>query len=276
MRVLGLASSAVLSATGCSSGPKTPTVGPAKSFQLVDFRPPERVEAGKPVQVSFRVRQQPSGKIMTRYKRGAGPHTGIHLILVRRDLTQIVHHHPPVAADGTLHDTVVFPLPGRYRVLADVYPASGRNFQVTTDVNVAGPFSGFRPIPPFMRTVVVDGYRVTLARRPRLRAIEAALVPVTVTRPDGTPARFEVWFGALAHAIFFRAGSLDCFHTHVCGPNTPGCTTGTGGARVSGRSARPGRLTVGILLPEAGRWRMFLQMKADDRVLTAPFTLEVR
>ena len=98
---------------------------------------------------------------------------------------------------------------------------------------------------------------------------------VTVSDPQGRPARFTPWFGALAHAIFFRAGSLDYFHTHVCARGASGCTSFLGGTKVAGRSATPGKLTVGVLVPVPGIWRLFLQCRVGGHVLTAPFTLRV-
>jgi hypothetical protein len=124
--------------------------------------------------------------------------------------------------------------------------------------------------------VTADGYRVTLAAPKRLRAVEPAFMTATVTDPQGRPAEFKPYFGALAHAIFFRGGSLDYFHTHVCGPATPGCTSVLGGTRVVGRATKPGKAQVGVLLPVAGTWRLFLQFETGGRVVTAPFTLQVR
>ena len=121
-----------------------------------------------------------------------------------------------------------------------------------------------------------DGYRFAMSARPHLRAIQANFLTLHVTRPNGTPATFTPWFGALAHAIFFQVGTLTYFHTHVCGPNTPGCTSVFGGAKVTGTSSKPGKLQVGVLLPVAGTWRLFLQFQAGGRVITAPFTLKVR
>src|SRR6476620_1697947 len=89
-----------------------------------------------------------------------------------------------------------------------------------------------------------------------------------------TPAPFTPWFGALAHAIFFRAASLVYFHTHVCSRGMTGCTSVFGPSRVTGSATAPGRLRVGVLLPVPGTWRLFLQCKVDGRVLTAPFTLK--
>ncbi len=121
----------------------------------------------------------------------------------------------------------------------------------------------------------MDGYRVTLHGTPHLKAIVPALLDFTVTGPDGKPAAFTPWFGALAHAIFFRRGSLDYFHTHVCAPGATGCTSVLGAARVTGTSATPGRLKVGVLVPVSGTWRLFLQCRVGGHVITAPFTLHV-
>jgi hypothetical protein len=97
-----------------------------------------------------------------------------------------------------------------------------------------------------------------------------------VTDPAGKPVVFKPWFGALAHAVFFRADSLDYFHTHVCGPATPGCTSVLGATTVTGKPAGPGKLHVGVLLPIAGTWRLFLQFRDHGRIVTAPFTLPVK
>jgi hypothetical protein len=122
----------------------------------------------------------------------------------------------------------------------------------------------------------VNGYRITLHGVPHLRAIQPAFLHFTVTSPSGAPAQFQTWYGALAHAIFFRKGSLDYFHTHVCAPGAVGCTSVFGGARVTGTSATPGRLTVGVLVPISGTWRLFLQCRVQGHILTAPYTLQVR
>jgi len=212
------------------------------------------------------------------YKRGAGPHTGVHLIVVRRDLSVIIHRHPPVGPDGRISQVVDFPAAGPYRVLVDAFPAvkgAPRNFQLHENVEVGGTYRP-KPLPPFSPTVTVDGYHVKLAGPRQLHAIEPAHLTATVTDPQGRPLKFTPWYGALAHAIFFRQHSLDYFHTHVCGPNTPGCTSIFGGAKVTGSSSRPGKLQVGVLLPVAGTWRLFLQFQGGGRILSAPFTLKVQ
>jgi hypothetical protein len=262
---------------GCGSsapGPAVPTIAPAKQFRIASFSPAGPIQSGKPAKISFTI-LQPSGAPLAKYRTGSGPHTGVHVIFVRRDLSTIVHHHPPIAADGRIADTVTLPAPGPYRLIVDVYPRlTGvlRNFQLFQNVEVAGAYKP-KPIPPFNPTVTVDGYRFQMRGKPALHAIQAAYLTVTVTSRSGHPATFTPWFGALAHAIFFRTGTLDYFHTHICGPQTPGC--GGFGAPVVGHSTTPGKLQIGVLLPTPGTWRLFLQCQVDGHVLTAPFTLNV-
>jgi hypothetical protein len=271
---------AVAVVAGCGGGgtaAPTITVGAAQTYRLVGFSPSAPIAAGQPVRVGFTI-AQPDGKPLTQFKRGAGPHTGVHVIIVRRDLAVIVHRHPPVAASGRIADTITFPEPGPYRVVIDVYPknTSGPvpNFQLFSTIRVAGAYHP-QPLPPFRASETVGGVHFTLHGAPRLHSIEPAFLDFTVTDASGKPANFTPWFGALAHAIFFRVGSLDYFHTHVCSPGASGCTSLLGSARVTGTSATPGKLSVGVLVPVSGTWRLFLQCKVDGQIVTAPFTLHV-
>jgi hypothetical protein len=269
----------VFLAAGCgSSGSGGITVGAARTYELTGFRPAAPVAPGKPTVVAFTI-TQPSGAPLTDYRRGPGPHTGVHLIIVKDDLSTIVHVHPPVAADGRVRQAVVLPSSGPYRVVIDAYPASTptgqTNFQLFDKITVSGAYHP-QPLPPPAQQVSTGGYQFTLHRHPPLHAIQPAFLTVTVRDPNGQPAEFTPWFGALAHAIFFRKGSLDYFHTHVCSAGAVGCTSVLGATKVTGSSTTPGKLTVGVLVPVPGTWRLFLQCQVNGHILTAPFTLRVQ
>ena len=274
--------SLVVVTAGCSSGsaanPTLPAIAPAKVYSLGRFDPAGVVQAGRPVTLAFTV-VQPSGAPLTHYRTGPGPHTGVHLIVVRDDLSSIIHRHPPVSADGRVTQRLVLPKPGPYRVLVDIYPAHQglgyANFQLVHTLHVSGAYHP-TSLAPFQPRVTVGGYHFTLRHVPKLRVAQAAIMTVTVTDPSGQPARFTPWYGALAHAIFFRKGDLAYFHTHVCSPGLAGCTSIVAGTQVSGSSTTPGVLHVGVLVPEPGTWRLFLQCQVNGHVLTAPYTLHVR
>jgi hypothetical protein len=272
--------STVVLAAGCSSSsspPKAPTIGAARTFHLAGFEPTAPVSSRKPVDVTFRI-DQPSGSPLVDYRTGSGPHTGVHVIVVRDDLSVIIHRHPKIGPGGTVRQRFVLPEPGPYRVLVDAYPnlnGPQRNFQLLANIRASGSYKP-RPVAPTKGVQTVDGYRISLGGASHLRAIQPAFVKATILDPSGKPATFQPWYGALAHAIFFRARTLDYFHTHVCGAATLGCTSTLGGSSVMGRSTMPGRLEVGILLPLPGTWRLFLQFRTKGHVVTAPFTLRVR
>ena len=105
--------------------------------------------------------------------------------------------------------------------------------------------------------------RIELTLRPRtvvralagpVHAIEAEFLNVEVTDSHGHKPTFVPWFGALAHAIFFRKGTLDYLHTHICAPNAPNCGVppGVAASRISGSLTAPGKLTIGVVLPAPG------------------------
>jgi hypothetical protein len=269
------------SLAGCSSSggsPSAPVVGAARVYHLTGFQPAGPVQAGRPVTLSFTV-TQPSGAPLVHYRTGPGPHVGVHLIIVRDDLATIIHRHPPIGKDGLIRQQVVFPKPGPYHVLIDLYPATSGpgyvNFQLFRSVRVAGAYHP-APLPPYHPTVKVGGWTFTVQKLPALRLAQAALMTVTVRNGAGRPGVFQPWYGAMGHAIFFHQRDLAYFHTHICAPNQPGCATVSGATAIAGSSNTPGVMHVGVLAPEAGTWRLFLQCKIGGRVLTAPFTLRVK
>jgi hypothetical protein len=278
-RARGLAAVGLVLA-GCAGGgssPSAPTVQPARVYHLQAFRPAAGIEAGRPVTVSFTV-TQPSGAPLVHYRTGAGPHTGVHLVFVRDDLSSIIHLHPPIGPDGRISQRVVFPQPGPYRALVDVYPRTNgpgyTNFQLFTKVHVSGAYHP-AALPPYSPVVTTGGWTFTVKRLPKLHLAQAALIDVSVRNAAGRPADFTPWFGAMGHAIFFHEHDLAYFHTHICAPDQAGCAGIGGPTAITGSSTKPGVMHVGVLLPEAGTWRLFLQCKVDGKVLTAPFTLRV-
>src|SRR5213592_3881345 len=105
-----LACCAVLVLAGCSSSSRpTVTIRPARTFELAGFGP-ARVAHPGPARLSFTIRQ-PSGRPLTTYRTGAGPHTGVHVIVVRDDLGTIIHRHPPIGAGGRIVQPTDFPSP---------------------------------------------------------------------------------------------------------------------------------------------------------------------
>jgi len=94
----------LVAAAGCGSGSggvSLPVIPPAKQYHLTGFEHSGPVRPGRPVTVKFTV-TQPSGAPLVHYRTGPGPHTGVHLIIVRDDLSTIIHQHPPIGPNGQI------------------------------------------------------------------------------------------------------------------------------------------------------------------------------
>ena len=268
------------SLTGCgSSGPgvTVPTVAPARTYTLQKFRPSAPVLPGKPTTVSFSI-QQPSGRTLTAYRTCCEPHEGIDLIIVRSDDSHIQYDDSDISSTGQVTQPIVFPTPGRYRVIIDAYPAHHSidqpiNFQLFTWVNVKGAYHP-QTVPSYHASESINGYHFQIEGHQKLKEIQATFLTIKVTDPNGHKAVFGTWRGALAHAIFIHQGSLDYFHTHVCSPGAIYCTSVLGAAKVTGSSSGPGLLRVGVLLPAPGKWRLFLLTYINGRHIVSPFTLD--
>ena len=276
----GLVAATALAGCGSSSSVvNAPTVAPARIFSLSGFKPATPIVPGRPTTISFTI-QTPSGKPLTAYKTCCEPHAGVDLIIVRSDDSHVQYLDSDIAANGRVSQPVVFPAPGRYRIVVDAYPkqtspTSPLNFQLFTWVTVRGTYRP-QPLPPHNATQIVDGYRFQVQGHPRLKAIEANFLTIKVLDPQGHKAAFAAWRGALAHAIFIHAGTLDYFHTHVCSPGAIYCFSILGATKVTGSSSTPGTLKVGVLLPLPGTWRMFLLTYLHGHVLTVPYTLTAK
>ena len=135
----------------------------------------------------------------------------VDLIIVRSDDSHVQYDDSDIAADEKITQPLMFPAPGRYRIVTSAYlpvssPQTQNNFQLFTTVHVRG---SYRPqtIPPFSATQVIDGYR------------------------------FQI------------QGSLDYVDTHVCSPGAIYCASALGATKVTGNANAPGRLTVGVRSP---------------------------
>ncbi|MBS1889490.1 MAG: hypothetical protein JSU06_20130 [Actinobacteria bacterium] len=173
----------------------------------------------------------------------------MHLIVVRRDLTGFQHLHPTQQPDGSWSVPLRLAEPGTYRVFAD-FSHGGTPETLATDLQVDGPVSS-RTLPPPAPVATADGLRVELAGDPAGAGAETELA-FTVTR-DGRPVALADYLGAKGHLVALREGDLAFLHVH---PDAD-------------------RLRFRASFPSAGRYRLFLQFRAEGRLHTVAFTREV-
>ena len=224
-------------------------------YTLVPLQP--TLPSGDAVRFAFRV-TGPDGSAVTDYTEAH--EKDLHLIVVRRDLSQFQHVHPVLSGEGVWSVDLDLSEAGSYRAYADVVPADlGRNVVLGTDLDVGG---DYRPValPAAATSTTVDGFDVRMAGHPEA-GVETDLT-FTVSR-DGEPvADLQPYLGAYGHLVTLRDGDLAYLHTHPGEDAQPGVA---GGPDVSFMTT----------FPSAGTYRLFLDFRIDGVVRTAELTVDV-
>jgi len=182
----------------------------------------------------------------------------MHFYLIRRDLTGFQHLHPVMDDQGSW---TVTPAPlgsGSYRIYTQFVPKGGAGAIVLgRPLSVGGKAAADVPLPPATRSTTVDGFEVALSGR--VRAGTDSPLQITISK-DGRPVTdLQPYLDTYAHVTAIHAGDLAFAHLHPSGT-----ATGGGGGP---------RLTVEADLPEAGRYRLFIQFMTGARLHTAAITV---
>ena len=239
----------------------------------------------------------------------------VHLFVVREGLDAFAHLHP-VLVDSSNFDSALPPLPpGRYRVYADITRESGFAETLTDTITLGAPAGAWRmtdpddawwsgergalkdSLPVAGSGVLADGSRMRWERgsAPLVTGQDAPL-RFTVFAPDGRPATLEPYMGMAGHLMLTRDDGSVFVHLHPLGTvswaaqqtfllRVPADTVyGTVGRRLTAAEATMapmpppagGTVSFPYAFPKPGRYRLWVQVKRDHRILTGVFDAEVQ
>jgi hypothetical protein len=235
----------------------------------------------------------------------------MHLFLVReRQLDAFAHLHP--RREGGDFAVAVPPLPGgTYRIYADVTLESGLSQTLTTTVTLPEPpptgGTGADPplvadpddswhvaaAPPGQATTVplARGYRMTWKNPEVTRRAGEARLEFEVLDPEGRPAHLGDYMGMRGHAAIRREDGAVFAHLHPTGsismasqmlfeaasaPRSGEGAVVDHGAHGAGHSeASMSRVAFPYAFPRPGPYRIWVQVKPGDTVMTAVFDAQV-
>jgi hypothetical protein len=238
----------------------------------------------------------------------------MHMFLIREpELDAFAHLHPTMRDSNTFHAALP-PLPGgKYRVYGDVVHESGFERTLVASVDVpADAVSSSRATIPWLdpddswsavpaaaalETRLEDSSRMQWVRDPEpLATGRETTLRFEVIDPSGKPASLEPYMGMAGHAVVARDDGPVFIHLHPMGTVTVaaqqafalrdrGDTTATGSLRpidlaATQASAHAGHAVSDVSFPyefpKPGRYRIWVQVKRDGRVLTGAFDASVR
>jgi hypothetical protein len=227
----------------------------------------------------------------------------MHLFVVRNAFDAFAHLHP-TTRDGLAFETALPSLPaGGYRLFADVVHENGLAETLTTQVSLPGTAAALTPTDPddswhlgaaagrvgaeggaSTEERLADGSTLRWEREPGrpLRAGDLQSLRFTVTAPDGEPASLEPYMGMLGHAAILRDDASVFVHLHPVG--TVSMAAQEAFARRMGEKpamdhsahgAPAAAVSFPYSFPRPGRYRIWVQVKSRERVLTGAFATEV-
>lgn len=220
----------------------------------------------------------------------------MHLVAVSSDLQDFFHVHPTLGADGVLSVDAPIARAQPYRMFFEYDPAGGGAnpqtnrailrpagaVEVAPNLAAAGSaiFDGSRP-----KSVLASDTRIDLAAdahgmiMPGMTTTLRAVVKTSA----GAPATDLVdWLGMPGHAIVLSEDTSTFIHAHGVHPGTGGHGPhdGHGGHGGHGSpapvpSTAQNLLDIDVTFPSAGLYKMFVQTKRGENIITAPFVIRV-
>jgi hypothetical protein len=236
---------------------------------LLDMKiTPQAVRPGQPARLSFTVRHPDTRATVFTY---ATVHERqFHLFVVSHDLDYYDHVHPEMQADGSWTIDVTLPKAGYYKLIADFLPLGGTP-QVVPRLLVTGDAGDL--VAARANLPSDDGLRKTAGSMDVALSLPAdglvagrdeTLHYHVVDAKTGQPVTdLEPYLAAFGHTLVVSEDTLEYIHAHPVEQLPEKIDDAAGGPD----------LTFKALLPKPGRYRLWTQLKRDNVVTTARFTV---
>ena len=241
----------------------------AREYMVEMTAVPQAVRAGRPVTLRFLVRDPESRATVRRF---ATVHEKpFHLFVVSHDMTHYDHVHPDMQPDGSWTIDVTLPRSGYYKLLTDFLPIGGTPQVVPRLLATAGAgelTAARASLPDDGLEKRADGMRVALSL-PADGLVAGRDETLRYHVSDAVSGRpvtdLEPYLAAFGHTLVLSEDTLEYVHAHPVEQLPENAAQASGGPD----------LTFKALLPKAGRYRLWTQLKRGGVVTTVPFTVTV-
>jgi len=211
----------------------------------------------------------------------------MHSFLIREPaLDAFAHLHPVARTPAALDfDAALPPLPpGRYRIYSDIVHESGYAQTLVARVDIPSTpasapatdaddswFAGDGP---------ATGTRIVWERGEPLFARQERLLAFSARDASGGMVQVEPYMGMAAHVAITNADGSVFVHLHPAGSFSMAALerfTGAGGMSHMAHADLPmdGTVAIPYAFPKPGRYKIWIQMKRDGRIITAAFDADV-
>lgn len=243
---------------------------------------PTELKAGEKTDLSFIVKNA-SGELVRDLQ--IVHEKPMHLLIVSDDLSEFYHEHPEQQADGSYKVSFAFPNGGNYKLYADLTPVESvqvvRDFPVTVGGN-ARAAQELVADAKFEKTI--ENLRVIMKPSGDLVSEEEMTLDFAVfdAATNQPVTDLENYLGEKAHFVVISRDLQEFVHAHPMSRDNakPGAhshaATDTHGHAEKMASSAASTVSAHITFPKAATYRLWAQFKRGGRVITVPFTFDVK
>lgn len=222
----------------------------------IELNSPSTISAGATV-VSFQMIDNKLNQLVTPAELNVDMEKQLHFIAYDPALKEFQHVHPQF--DGKFWNVDMnYSVDGSYFVWAQGQLTSGpEDFSTFVRIDVsAGKPAWPEPVLGDVRSAGFNGTVATLSNE-TLKAGEMAMLSLTLTKNDGTPANITPYLGAFAHLISTPLDGDALIPIHPMDGKVPNVGT------------------VDVTFPEAGDYRIWVQFIDDGILKIVPLSVTV-
>jgi hypothetical protein len=200
-------------------------------------------------------------------------------------LDEFYHEHPEAQTDGSYKVSFAFPQGGDYKLYTDFTPLDSTQVVHDFSLNVTGNERAAKPlIPDAKLEKTVGGLRVEMKPDGDLASYKEMMLSFNVydAATNQPVADLENYLGEKAHFVVISQDLQQFVHAHPM--STDNVKAEHAHAAVSrhkheDKMANPGAastVSAHITFPKAAVYRIWAQFKRGGKVITVPFTIDVK
>jgi len=235
----------------------------AADFDLRIRTRPSIIKAGETFKLVFNIHHPKSGATVKDFH--IVHEMPFHLFIVSQDLSYFAHLHPRQQSDSSFVIETSVPKRGAYFVYSDFFPVGGVAQVGYGNLITAGYqddlFSARAVIKPdevLSRELESTRFELTLEPREPVAGKKLTLRYQIVDLKTGESVRdLEPYLGAWGHTLILSEDARDYVHSHPTQSIADG-------------------VSFEAFVPRPGRYRIWSQFQRHGKVITVPFTIEVK
>lgn len=243
---------------------------------------PTELKAGEKTDLSFIVKNS-SGELVRDLQ--IVHEKPMHLLIVSDDLSEFYHEHPELQADGSHKVSFTFPSGGDYKLYADLTPQGAVQLVQNFSVKVSGNERAAKELVTdanFEKTV--ENLRVVMKPSGGLVSEEEMTLDFAVfdAATNQPVTDLENYLGEKAHFVVISRDLQEFVHAHPMSTDNAKASehahTETALHKHDDKMSSSAASTVSahITFPTASIYRLWAQFKRGGKIITVPFTFDVK